>query len=92
MIVLPNYESNNCESQPCTTVLCHVYVCESINYERRKNLLFAINRYSQLKTALLYSGNLMPGENIHQYLSPATFKFKMLMSTKVSSFGENFLL
>ena len=32
----------------------HVYVCESINCERRKNSHFAINRYSQLKPVLWY--------------------------------------
>ena len=32
----------------------HVYVCESINCDRRKNSQFAINRYSQLKPILRY--------------------------------------
>ena len=35
-------------------VYAHVYVCESINCERRLHSQFAINRYSQLKTDLQY--------------------------------------
>ena len=41
----------NVDPVPYMCIYAHVYVCESINCERRKN---SINRYSQLKPVLLY--------------------------------------
>ena len=45
-------------------VCVHIYVCEYINCECRKNLQIAINRYSQLKPVLRYATLLI----VHLYL------------------------
>ena len=51
--VRPNYESINRDGRSCTVlyvVYANVYICESINCERRKNSQFAIKESSQLKS------------------------------------------